>query len=72
MKKIAFILFFLISIISSNVVAIEKNAETFVMETTTKAKSILGWEPRADLDELVKDMVEYDLKLARREVVSST
>ena len=38
----------------------------------TKAKSILGWEPRADLDELVKDMVEYDLKLARREVVSST
>lgn len=34
----------------------------------TKAKTKLGWEPKVQLPELVKMMVEYDLQLARREV----
>ena len=33
-----------------------------------KAKTKLGWEPKVELPELVKMMVEYDLQLARREV----
>jgi GDPmannose 4,6-dehydratase len=34
----------------------------------TKAKEKLGWEPKVQLPELVKMMVEHDIKLARREV----
>ena len=30
----------------------------------TKARQILGWQPRVTFDELVKIMVDYDLKLA--------
>ena len=33
----------------------------------TKAKSILGWEPKITFDELVKEMMEYDMKLAQTE-----
>ena len=33
----------------------------------TKAKTKLGWQPEHDLASLVKDMVENDLKLARKE-----
>jgi GDPmannose 4,6-dehydratase len=33
----------------------------------TKARRILGWEPRVRIDELVRRMVEYDLELARQE-----
>jgi GDPmannose 4,6-dehydratase len=32
-----------------------------------RAKELLGWEPRVDLDELVRRMVEHDLELARQE-----
>jgi len=34
----------------------------------SKAKVKLGWEPNVKLPELVKMMVEHDIKLARREV----
>jgi GDPmannose 4,6-dehydratase len=33
----------------------------------TKARDILGWEPRVSFPELVKMMVEHDIELARRE-----
>ena len=33
-----------------------------------KAKTKLGWEPKVQLPELVKMMVEHDIELARREV----
>ena len=32
-----------------------------------KAKKNLGWEPKITLDELVNEMVEVDLELARRD-----
>ena len=33
----------------------------------TKARDILGWEPRVSFAELVTMMVEHDIELARRE-----
>jgi GDPmannose 4,6-dehydratase len=33
----------------------------------TKAREVLGWEPRVTFSELVKMMVEHDIELARRE-----
>ena len=33
----------------------------------TKARDVLGWEPRVSFAELVKMMVEHDIELARRE-----
>lgn len=36
---------------------------------TTRAKEILGWEPKVDFPTLIQNMVEYDLKLARREML---
>lgn len=35
----------------------------------SKAKSVLGWQPRVDFNELVNMMVDCDLELARRETV---
>ena len=34
----------------------------------TKAKAVLGWQPRTSFDGLVKDMVDYDLNLAQQEL----
>ncbi len=34
---------------------------------STKARTILGWKPNYDLKMLAKEMVEEDLKLAKRE-----
>lgn len=36
----------------------------------SKAKRLLGWEPRYTLQEMVKEMVESDIKLMRREKLS--
>lgn len=33
----------------------------------SKARSVLGWEPKVDFDALVERMVEHDLELARQE-----
>ena len=33
----------------------------------TKAKKILGWEPKVSFDQLVDMMVAWDLELARKE-----
>jgi GDPmannose 4,6-dehydratase len=33
----------------------------------TKARRMLGWRPRHSLDDLIRDMVDADLELARRE-----
>ncbi|HEY9049482.1 MAG TPA: GDP-mannose 4,6-dehydratase, partial [Ohtaekwangia sp.] len=33
----------------------------------TKAKTILGWQPKYDVDKLLKEMVDADLSLMRRE-----
>lgn len=66
MKKIAFILFLLISVISNNVIAIEKEAEVFVMETTTEAKSILldtklnDQQKRQQLENLALNAVDVE------------
>ncbi len=34
---------------------------------STKARKELGWKPEYNLESLVKEMVEYDLELAKRE-----
>jgi GDPmannose 4,6-dehydratase len=34
---------------------------------STKARSVLGWEPKIDIDQLVQLMVDHDLELARQE-----
>lgn len=36
---------------------------------STKAKKLLGWQPKTSFDELIKKMVESDLELAEREKV---
>lgn len=36
----------------------------FLRADITKARTMLGWEPRTTFDELIKIMVDYDLKLA--------
>lgn len=41
----------------------------FLQADITKARQILGWQPRVTFDELVKIMVDYDFKLARLEPV---
>ena len=33
----------------------------------SKSKSVLGWEPEYDLDALIKDMIESDVKLMKKE-----
>ena len=34
---------------------------------STKAKKELGWEPKMKIEELISEMVDSDMKLARRE-----
>jgi GDPmannose 4,6-dehydratase len=36
----------------------------FLQADITKAKKVLGWEPRTTFDELIKIMIDYDFKLA--------
>jgi GDPmannose 4,6-dehydratase len=38
---------------------------------TTRAKEILGWEPKVDFPTLIHTMVEYDLELVRRQMLES-
>jgi GDPmannose 4,6-dehydratase len=38
----------------------------------TKARTVLGWEPKVTFDELVRIMVEHDLAQARREKAAAT
>ncbi len=35
----------------------------------TKARKKLGWEPKITLEELIEEMIEFDIKEARKEVV---
>jgi GDPmannose 4,6-dehydratase len=35
----------------------------------TRARTKLGWEPQISFDTLVKDMVDSDLEIARRDAV---
>lgn len=35
---------------------------------SSKARRVLGWEPRVGIDELVRRMVDHDLELARQEL----
>ena len=37
----------------------------------TRARNELGWKPRTDFDDLVREMVESDLTLARRDTLVS-
>ncbi len=39
----------------------------FLVGDASRARDVLGWQPRHDLDTLIKDMVEYDLEQARQE-----
>ncbi|MHA1284633.1 MAG: GDP-mannose 4,6-dehydratase, partial [Promethearchaeota archaeon] len=34
----------------------------FLLADITKARKVLGWEPRITFDELIKIMVDYDMK----------
>lgn len=45
------------------------NEVDFLLGDPGKAKKILGWEPKTNIDELVKIMVEHDLETAKREKV---
>jgi GDPmannose 4,6-dehydratase len=36
----------------------------FLQADISKAKKILGWEPRTTFHELIKIMIDYDFKLA--------
>jgi GDPmannose 4,6-dehydratase len=35
----------------------------------SKAKRVLGWEPKTSFEELVKEMVAADLEVARRDAL---
>ena len=39
----------------------------FLVGDASKAKRVLGWEPKITFDQLVKIMIEYDTKLAEEE-----
>lgn len=39
----------------------------FLQGDATKARTKLGWEPRYNIDELIKDMVQSDITLMKRE-----
>lgn len=45
------------------------NEVDFLLGDPSKAKKTLGWEPKTNIDELVKIMVEYDIETAKREKV---
>ena len=38
-----------------------------LMGDATKAKSVLGWQPKFDFDALVEDMMKADLELMKRD-----
>ncbi len=38
----------------------------FLIADSTKAKEVLGWEPKITLDELVKEMIEHEFKELKR------
>ena len=45
------------------------NEVNYLLGDYSKAKKILGWEPKVDIDELVKIMVDSDMELAKQEKV---
>ena len=54
---------------------VEKDARYFrptevdsLQGDSSKARRVLGWEPKISFDELVKSMVEHDLELAQQEL----
>ena len=44
------------------------NEVDYLVGDATKAKNKLGWEPTVDFDELVKIMVEHDIKEAKKDL----
>ena len=34
----------------------------------SKAKKMLGWKPKITLEEMIREMINYDKKIARREL----
>ena len=45
------------------------NEVDFLLGDSSKAEKELGWKPKTSIDELIKLMVDEDLKLANREKV---
>ena len=45
------------------------NEVDFLLGDSSKAQKELGWKPKTSIDELVKMMVDEDIKLAKREKV---
>lgn len=41
----------------------------YLLGDSSKARKILGWEPKISFDELVKEMVDNDMELARNEAL---
>ena len=45
------------------------NEVNYLLGDASKAKKELSWSPKVSFDELVKKMVDYDLKLANQKVL---
>jgi GDPmannose 4,6-dehydratase len=43
----------------------------YLQGNATKARTILGWKPRTNFIQLIKIMVDSDLKLAKQELLSN-
>ncbi len=41
----------------------------YLLGDSSKARKVLGWEPKISFEELVKEMVDHDMELARRETL---
>lgn len=49
-----------------------RNAEVDALEPdATKIKTILGWKPKYNVDDIINEMIEYDLELALKEKLLS-
>ena len=45
------------------------NEVNHLLGDSTKAQNLLGWKPKTSFEDLVKMMVESDMKIAQREKV---
>jgi hypothetical protein len=50
--------------ISSHLVSYKLQYSSLLHGNPTKARNVLGWKPTVGFDDLVKEMVESDLKVA--------
>ena len=41
----------------------------YLLGDASKARKILGWEPEIKIDDLIKEMADYDYKEAKKELI---